>query len=132
MCLTVTSLQSTFLLITIFNSKKFINHIDVIIIIYAMVNFFFSPLSLFSFCPLILCVILSYIFSPSPSLYFFSPSIYLCINQLIFCVCVYVFMYMMFMKNCVFSQFTATPPSPTKRPSKLLTQCKCTVTPLGW
>ena len=38
-----------------------------------------------------------------------------------------------FRKNCVFSQFTATPPSPTslKRPSKISTQCECTVTPIG-
>ena len=40
-----------------------------------------------------------------------------------------------FRKISVFSQFTATPPSPTsrrcKRPSKLWTQCECTVTPIG-
>ena len=38
-------------------------------------------------------------------------------------------------KLCFFSQFTATPPSPTyrcKRPSKFSTQCECTVTPIDW
>ena len=38
-------------------------------------------------------------------------------------------------KNCVFSQFTATLTrlNRCKRPSKLLTKCQCTVTPLfGW
>ena len=43
--------------------------------------------------------------------------------------------YRVFRKNCVFSQFTATPPSPTyccKRPLKFSTQCECTVVPIGW
>ena len=40
----------------------------------------------------------------------------------------------MFGKNCVFLQFTATPPRlhRCQRPSKLSTQCECTVNPPGW
>ena len=43
--------------------------------------------------------------------------------------------YRVFIKYCVFSQFTATHPSRLdrcKRPSKLSTLCKCTVIPIGW
>ena len=45
------------------------------------------------------------------------------------------FIYRVFRKKFVFSQFTATPPSPSslyKRPSKLTTQCECTVISIGW
>ena len=35
------------------------------------------------------------------------------------------FIYRRIRKNCAFSQFTATP-------SKISTQCECTVTPIGW
>ena len=44
-----------------------------------------------------------------------------------------LFIYRVFRKNCVFSQFTASPPLyRCKRPSKLSTQCECSVTPIGW
>ena len=40
--------------------------------------------------------------------------------------------YRVFRRNCVFFQNSLQPLPRCKRPSKLSTQCDCTVTPIGW